>query len=267
MRGGAVGILCILIEAETGREYALITLQPRIPVGYSDFAEIPAGMLDGEPSSQKFAGKAAKEMSEETLLDIQDSELFDLTNMAYSSKFKGMYPSAGGCDEFLRLFLYRRYMTQETMHLLRVTHAGDSESEIIKLKLVPLEDLWREAPDAKALSALYLYIKFQELKINHPPTPLNLEKEEQLKELLRPKIEHDHENGSPFWKGKEKEEQEKEQEQEREKEKEKEKEKQKEKQKQNKKEKDKEKEQEIVTATNGTTHHDHHDGKERGENR
>jgi ADP-sugar diphosphatase len=55
--------------------------------------------LDGEPNHQKFAGKAAKEMSEETLLEIKDTELYDLTQLAYSSKYKGMYPSAGGCDE------------------------------------------------------------------------------------------------------------------------------------------------------------------------
>ena len=150
--------------------------------------------LDGEPNNQKFAGKAAKEMSEETMLEIKDNELFDLTHLAYSAKHKGMYPSAGGCDEvlshspslplsldtlplspspfllliykqFLRLFLYRRYMSQETLQLLRTAHAGDDASEVIKLKLVPLEDLWREAPDAKALSALYLYMKFQELKV------------------------------------------------------------------------------------------------------
>jgi hypothetical protein len=45
MRGGAVGILCILIEVETGEEFALVTLQPRIPAGFCDFAEIPAGMV------------------------------------------------------------------------------------------------------------------------------------------------------------------------------------------------------------------------------
>lgn len=205
MRGGAVGILCILIEAETGKEYALITLQPRIPAGFPDFAEIPAGMLDGEPNHQKFAGKAAKEMSEETMLEIKDSELFDLTSFAYESKYKGMYPSAGGCDEFLRLFLYRRYMSQETMELLRMAHAGEGASEVIKLKLVPLEDLWREAPDAKALSALYLYVKFQELKIVHPVSPLDLEQEQQLKAILKPKIaQHEELNGSSSsWKGKE----------------------------------------------------------------
>jgi len=189
MRGGAVGILCILIEAETGNEYALITLQPRLPAGFSDFPEVPAGMLDGEPNKQKFAGKAAKEMNEETMLEIKESELFDLTHLAYGDKFKGMYPSAGGCDEFLKLFLYRRFMSREVLQLLRLAHAGDGASEVIKLKLVPLEDLWREAPDAKALSALYLYTKFQELKIEHPATPLNLEQEGQLAQLLRPKVD------------------------------------------------------------------------------
>jgi ADP-sugar diphosphatase len=190
MRGGAVGILCILIEAETGKEYALITLQPRIPVGYADFAEIPAGMLDGEPNHQRFAGKAAKEMNEETLLEIKDTELYDLTQLAYSSKYKGMYPSAGGCDEFLKLYLYRRYISREVLDLLKMAHGGEGASEVIKLKVVPLENLWREAPDAKALSALYLYTKFQELKIHHPPTLQNFEQEEQLKVLLKPKIAH-----------------------------------------------------------------------------
>jgi len=190
MRGGAVGILCILIEAETGKEYSLITLQPRIPAGFADFPEIPAGMLDGEPNKQKFAGKAAKEMNEETLLEIKDTELYDLTNLAYGDRYKGMYPSAGGCDEFLKLYLYRRYMSKSVLDLLMKAHAGDTDSEVIKLKLVPLDDLWREAPDAKALSALYLYHKFQEMKIEHPITPLNPAQEQDLTQLLQPKLEH-----------------------------------------------------------------------------
>lgn len=46
MRGGAVAILCILIEARPGgKEFALLTLQPRVPVGDSAFPEIPAGMV------------------------------------------------------------------------------------------------------------------------------------------------------------------------------------------------------------------------------
>ena len=53
MRGGAVCVLMVL-ESE-GREYALVTRQPRVPIASSGFDEIPAGMLDG---SGAFAGEA-----------------------------------------------------------------------------------------------------------------------------------------------------------------------------------------------------------------
>lgn len=45
MRGGAVGILCILKDATDGNEYALTTLQPRVPAASDEFCEIPAGMV------------------------------------------------------------------------------------------------------------------------------------------------------------------------------------------------------------------------------
>jgi len=161
MRGGAVGILCILKEnKEDGREFSLVTLQPRVPAACAEFCEIPAGMLD--EARQRFAGKAADEMREETGLEIKDTDLIDLTEMAYGNLFRGMYPSAGGCDEFIRLFLYRRYVSPEVLEALHNAFGGDGDSEIIKLKIVPLEDLWLHAPDAKALSALYLYQKYLE---------------------------------------------------------------------------------------------------------
>ena len=67
MRGGAVAILVILsVDGDGGsggggstgaKESALLTLQPRVPIGKAAFAEIPAGMLDGDGH---FAGVAAK---------------------------------------------------------------------------------------------------------------------------------------------------------------------------------------------------------------
>lgn len=82
-------------------------------------------------------------------------------------------------------------MSTEALDLLRQAQAGEGESEIIKLKLVPLEDLWREAPDSKALSALYLYDKFLALKpTNSPPiSPLQPEQEKGLRELVKTKQE------------------------------------------------------------------------------
>lgn len=49
-------------------------------------------------------------------------------------------------------------MNKDALEKLREARGGDHESEIIKLKLIPIDDLWKEAPDAKALSALYLFV-------------------------------------------------------------------------------------------------------------
>jgi len=164
MRGGAVGLLVILKLDEEGspdhgKEYTILTIQPRVPVGSVNFAEIPAGMVDGG----RFVGAAAKELKEETGIDIQEDQLVDLTSLAYQGNHVGMYPSAGGCDEVLRLYLYRTTVTREQLNGYQDKLTGVIEdNEVISLKVVPLEDLWVVAPDAKALSALYLYHKLLE---------------------------------------------------------------------------------------------------------
>jgi len=55
MRGGAVAILVIL-ECN-GEKWVVCCRQPRVPIGRTDYLEIPAGMLD---DSGHFAGVAAK---------------------------------------------------------------------------------------------------------------------------------------------------------------------------------------------------------------
>ena len=32
----------------------------------------------------------------------------DLTDLAYGNRWRGMIPSAGGCDEFIRLYMFHR---------------------------------------------------------------------------------------------------------------------------------------------------------------
>ena len=47
-------------------------------------------------------------VAQECDITISEDELVDLTELAYQGKWKGMLPSAGGCDEFLKLYVCRR---------------------------------------------------------------------------------------------------------------------------------------------------------------
>ncbi|ORZ01410.1 hypothetical protein BCR43DRAFT_512290 [Syncephalastrum racemosum] len=161
MRGGSVAMM-IVIKSEGCKDKLLLTLQPRVPVASLAFPELPAGMLDG---SGNFAGTAAKEIYEETGLSIKENELIDLTAKAYGEAWQGVYPSAGGCDEFLRLFACIKHMPQGQVRELEGKLTGlRDHGENITLKLVDLENAWKEAPDAKLLSSLALY---QALKANN----------------------------------------------------------------------------------------------------
>jgi len=159
MRGGSVAILVILKSKQTGKEYTILTKQARFPAGIDMFAEIPAGMLDGNGD---FKGVAAKEMEEETGLHIKSEHLIDLTEFAWKGKAKGLYLSPGGCDEFIRIFAYEKEVDEKFIDDLKGKLTGEEGSdEVIVLEIVELENLWKVSPDAKGLTALMLYGKYK----------------------------------------------------------------------------------------------------------
>ena len=153
MRGGAVAVLVIL-ECE-GKEYTVLVNQARVPIGTHALPEIPAGMLDG---SGHFKGVAAEEIAEECNIVISEDELVDLTELAYGAEYRGVIPSSGGCDEFLRVFVFRRAVEPAVLSELQGRLTGLlEEGEYIKLQIIQLADMWKTTPDAKALSALALF--------------------------------------------------------------------------------------------------------------
>lgn len=95
--------MLIILKSQGEKDRILLTLQPRIPIPHLSFPELPAGMLDG---SGNFAGTAAKEIKEETGLEIKEDELVDMTHMAYGNKWKGVYPSAGGSGIYIHLYFF-----------------------------------------------------------------------------------------------------------------------------------------------------------------
>lgn len=128
--------------------------------------------------SGTFAGAAAKEIQEELDLTIPESELINLTELALSSSSSSpsssssepnnhkeesltaaMYPSAGGSDEHISLFLHTRRIPREQLKDWSGKLTGLRESgEMITLMLVRFEELWRVgARDGKALAAWALY--------------------------------------------------------------------------------------------------------------
>lgn len=151
-------------SSETDK-HVLLAIQPRVAAGTLAFAEIPAGMLD---DSGTFSGGAAKEIEEETGLKVQAEELIDMTALTLSDDphqgtgeklHKAVYPSPGGCDEFIPLFLYQKRIPREELKDWQGKLTGlRDHGEKITLKVVRLEELWREgARDGKTLAAWALY--------------------------------------------------------------------------------------------------------------
>ncbi|KAI3321664.1 hypothetical protein HD806DRAFT_524112 [Xylariaceae sp. AK1471] len=181
LRGPSVGMLVMLIpddassQAEEEEErYVLLTVQPRIPAGSLAFVELPAGMVDDDSTNEsgegKFAGTAAREIYEELGIEIPASELVCLSDLVANNDetsregeeeglVSAMYPSAGGCDEFIPLYMHERRVPRDSLREWTGKLTGLREDgEKITLKLVPMRDLWREGRrDAKALAALALW--------------------------------------------------------------------------------------------------------------
>ena len=169
LRGGSVGMMLILqpddVPANTEKEkHVILTVQPRIPAGSLSLAELPAGMLD---DSGTFAGGAAKEIEEETGLEISAQDLVNMTELALSMGSsdgeeqlqQGVYPSAGGCDEFVPLFLWQKRIPRDHMKRWQGKLTGlRDHGEKITLMLCPLNEVWRVGGrDAKVLAGWALY--------------------------------------------------------------------------------------------------------------
>ncbi|KXJ93870.1 NUDIX domain-containing protein [Microdochium bolleyi] len=187
LRGPSVAMLVMLIpeggESAEEERYVILTVQPRIAAGSLEFVELPAGMVD---DAGTFAGAAAKEIQEELGLEIPASELRCLSDMAAASssgtsttggatdKTKknvtgqaddeeslpaAMYPSAGGCDEYIPIYMHERRVPRAQLEEWtgKLTGLRD-EGEKITLKLVRMQDLWKEGGrDAKCLAAVALW--------------------------------------------------------------------------------------------------------------
>ncbi|KAI4282060.1 MAG: hypothetical protein L6R38_003209 [Xanthoria sp. 2 TBL-2021] len=169
LRGGSVAMMLILQpddvpENTENEKQVILTVQPRIPAGSLALAELPAGMLD---DSGTFAGGAAKEIAEETGLEIPASDLINMTELVIPPASsdndeqlqQAVYPSPGGSDEFIPLFLWQKRVPRGQLKEWQAKLTGLREhGEKITLMLCPLDQVWKlGGRDAKVLAGWALY--------------------------------------------------------------------------------------------------------------
>lgn len=185
-------VTCLFLIRCEGQRYCLLTVQPRMPAGYALFPELVAGMTDGESGQPKLV--AAKEIKEETGLEILPDQLVDLGEASAFSKAEladyvchsgnpertnwlregdavrnhyGWFNSAGGSSETTKFYLYEKEMGREDFNQLvrkteREVHGVKSEGERIRLIVVPLEHLLEVSPSVTTGHALSLLRRYEE---------------------------------------------------------------------------------------------------------
>ncbi|OAA42822.1 NUDIX family hydrolase [Beauveria brongniartii RCEF 3172] len=172
LRGPSVAMLVMLIPddvpADSDERYVVFTVQPRVPAGSLGFVELPAGMVD---DSGHFKGVAAQEIQEELGITIAEDALQCLSDLAAAEEQEektagegeglaaAMFPSAGGCDEYVTIYSHERRIPRSELQSWsgRLTGLRD-HGEKITLRIVPMREAWKAgARDAKALGALALW--------------------------------------------------------------------------------------------------------------
>ncbi|KAG6467238.1 nudix hydrolase 14, chloroplastic-like [Zingiber officinale] len=152
-RGPAVAVLILLDSG--GKTYVVLTEQPRVPVGKL-ILEIPAGMIDDEAGD--IIGTAVREVEEEIGISLKKENMVNLTAFLDPNTGCKVFPSPGGCDEELSLFLYKGTADEETIAALQGKEMGlRDHGELIKVHVVPYDRLWQVTADMKALAAIALY--------------------------------------------------------------------------------------------------------------
>jgi hypothetical protein len=151
IRGGAIGVLFLLQSLETNKIYTVYVRQPRNAVGVTDLIEIPAGMLDGATGTLASNGIAAKEIDEELHIKILSTDLVPLVQI---------FPSPGGCDEWIDLYFVLLQAKDSYIQSLIGKQTGELGSdEQITLGIAEFEEFEDmcsdgRCKDAKAMSAI-----------------------------------------------------------------------------------------------------------------
>jgi len=154
LRGDCGAVLIIVID-EFGKEYVLLTEQPRVPTGgYKE--EIVAGMFDARSGKTVINNVLKEEIKEETGLDLH----FNSANYFHLGEFT---LSGGGSDEKVHLAVWQTQLDTNKIAEIKMTQFGEKDSnEKIRIKFYSTDIFEQELPriaDAKTSLAWLLFKK------------------------------------------------------------------------------------------------------------
>jgi hypothetical protein len=88
----------------------------------------------------------SEEMEEETGIIMHESELQDITPPSMDK----VCPSIGGCDEKIKILYWPKEVTPEQLAELEGKTTGNlEEREVIKVRIIKLEDMFKVCDDMK----------------------------------------------------------------------------------------------------------------------
>ncbi|KAF7535596.1 hypothetical protein G7054_g5226 [Neopestalotiopsis clavispora] len=169
LRGPSVAMLVLLVpddveagSAQEGEERRVIlTVQPRVPAGSLGFVELrPAWWTMAHLTNlSDLAGEAIQKGSHLQQQEGSGNSSGSGSVDADEDLPDAVYPSAGGCDEFIPVFVHERRVPRSSLDEWtgKLTGLRD-DGEKITLKLAKMKDLWKEGRrDAKCLAAVALW--------------------------------------------------------------------------------------------------------------
>ena len=114
-------------------------------------------MIDKENDGVR--GTAAKEIEEECGIKLRASDLTDLTELSCQQAVeagylpcKGIAPSPGGCDEFIRYMYAEHVVNKADLDRMKGRLAGLREhGEFITLRVVKMKEMWKISCDNKVI--------------------------------------------------------------------------------------------------------------------
>lgn len=150
IRGDACLVVTLVRNCTTKEELFLMVRQRRTGNGNLSL-EFPAGMLDTEVNNA--IGIAAKELHEETGIEVSETDLFPLCD-------KKLYSSAGASDE--AIFYYgciKEYDDQDFKALSGSLRDNPEENEHISVVLMTRAEAEKEASSLQVMLGFFLFEK------------------------------------------------------------------------------------------------------------